>query len=168
MKTILKLTLLLSLITCTSPDNIFEDLSYKGGYLQFEEVPQSKFDFNDIENLKITATVLDRNNNAQTYALTLYFRDLEINNFIKLTEFPGSFTITAQSLSDAIGIPISEFQDDDVFKFIATVVSETGTYVGKRPTFNPDTGTLIGNTTPRLFRSGQKDAMAFEISFFTP
>lgn len=169
MKNIFKWTLCMLCISCSHTDNLLEDVVLRGGFIQFEVLPESSFNLLEVADLTIVANITDPNNNATNYALTLIYEGVEVDNFITINSFPNSFTITGPMILDALGITAADLTIESKFDFVATVTTPTGVFSGLPSSFNFDTNTQdAGNTAQLLFVREQRDAMNFGITFFLP
>ena len=171
MKHIYKWFFCVLLISCNSNDNnLLEDATVRGGFIQFVEVPK-EFSFNllNIEDFNIDTKLIDPNSNASSYSLTLFYNDIEIPDFIVLNAFPTTLSINIQMIVDALGLSLEDIDTSTEFKFLATVVTPKGSFTGVPPDFNAETNENEGgNTVARLLEAGLKDAMDFSIRFFLP
>lgn len=138
-----------------------------GAFVRFTNNPPAPT-YADAQNIVISEEIYDANNNAIDYTLTLkatiggsvYIND----DFINKTSFPTVLEITSQSISDAIGVPVSEFNFGDSFEFVAKVTRNDGVvFYGVEPTFDEDELTIgIGNTEGNLLgEPAYKNAMNF-------
>jgi len=141
----------------------------RGGFIQFVELPESSFNLLKINELNLTAELVDPNNNATQYALALVYEGVQIDEFISVTSFPSTLNITGKMILDALSLTPADLSLDTEFEFVATVTTPTGVYSALTPNFNRDTNTQEGgNTANPLFSPGEKNAMIFKIRFFIP
>jgi len=171
MKHIYKWLFCMLLVGCHSNDNnLLDDISIRGGFVDFEEVPeQLNFNFLNIDNFNINSRLIDSNKNIISYSLALIHDDNLIQDFIVFNSFPANLSIDIPSILSALGLTIDEIDQTDEFRFLATIITPEGTYTGETPRFNRTTNeNLGGNTVPRLLENTTKQAMDFKIRFFVP
>lgn len=170
MKHIFIIALILLAVSCQDDNNILDDELDRGGLIEFAEIPDfSPFNILDFANVSFTANVVDPNNNATSYDLTLIYNDVEVDNFLTVTSFPNSFTILGQDILDALGISSNDLAADDSFRFVATVTTTNGIFIGLPVDFNPDTNEQEGGSiAPNVFSSSPKNALDFRFTLFFP
>lgn len=155
------------ILGCDDDNNLLEDVAVRGGFIQFVEIPESSFNILELDTSVFTANLIDPNNNATRYSLTLIHEGTEINDFIVITSFPASLEIKVSDVISALGLTNDDVKSNTEFEFVATVVTPTGTFNGLTPSYvnGENTG---GDTASRLKSTTVRDAVVFEISFFTP
>ena len=171
MKNIFKLTFCFLLVACASnDDNLLEDITYKGGFIQFEETPANlNYNFLNIQEFVLEAPLIDPNNNAIGYSLTLNYNGTAVENFYSINSFPAAMSIDIQMILDALGLTIGDIDETAQFNFVATVETPEGFYSGLTPDFDYDDNEEVGgNTAVNLLGSGYKNAMDFTVNFFIP
>lgn len=170
MKQLFKWIFCIMLFSCSTDTNLLEDVAVRGGFIVFDEIPlELNYNFLDLADFQLNARLEDPNNNATSYSLTLISDGIEVPDFIVLNSFPASLDITIPMLVDALGISESDLEFTDEFRFFATVITPTGTYIFEEPDFNDENENEGGNTANNLFRTGYANqAMDFTIRFFVP
>ena len=167
MKHIVKYLICLILITsfsCEDDNNLLEDIAIRGGFIQFVEVPDTEFALSELNTATVSASLIDPNNNATRYSLTLSYDGTEIDDFVVIESFPAELTIRVSDVITALGITDTNVNADTEFNFVATVVTSTGTYVGTTPSFVDGVNTG-GDTASRLRSPTVRDAVEFDITF---
>lgn len=169
MRKIVKFTFcLLILIGCTNDNNLLEDIAVRGGFIQFKKAPSLKLNILEIDNVGVSEELIDPNNNATSYSLTLYYNGMEVPNFKTITSFPSTLEISMTDVVSSLGIALSDIKATTKFTFVATIVTPTGTYSGLSPNFDSNNVNQGGDSTVRLKSTGLLDAIEFDVTFFTP
>ncbi len=169
MKKIVKLTFcLFVLIGCTNDNNLLEDIAVRGGFIQFKEVPNLSLNILEIDTNGISEELIDPNNNANSYSLTLYHNGNEVSNFKTLNSFPSNLEISVTEIVNALGITLADITLGTKFTLVATIVTPTGTYSGLTPNYDANNVNQGGDSTVRLKAAGLRDAIEFDIEFFLP
>lgn len=171
MKHIYKWVFCILIFGCSTNDNsLLEDHSYRGGYIEFQEVPTVlNYDFLKIDNFNIESKLVDANKNATKYSLTLMHEGTEVLDFVVFNSFPANLSIDFPTILNALGLTMADVDETDEFRFLATVTTPTGVYSGEEPDFNNSTNENEGgNTVPRLLINTTKQAMDFTLRFFVP
>lgn len=158
----------LVLLGCSDDNNLLEDIAVRGGFIQFEEVPTLSLSILDYETTDVSEALIDPNNNATSYSLALYYEDMVVNDFIVLNSFPANLNISVSDIVNALGITNDDITSNTAFTFVATIVTPTGTYSGFSPDYDENNVNQGGDSTVRLKASGLRDAIEFDITFFTP
>ncbi|TWO31648.1 hypothetical protein E1J38_012870 [Seonamhaeicola sediminis] len=174
--------LVLSVISFSCTDqSTFRNPSHfeleNGAYIRFKTIPPTSFIPEDAASVSIAAEMFDPNDNVIQYDLSMIATIIstgqvyKVDDFITITDFPATLNITSQMISDAIGVPTSEFGAGDLIQFKAVTTRDDGVkFYGIPPTFNDDNGTVgIGNTENNLLTAvAYKDAMDFEYVIACP
>lgn len=171
MKHIYKWFFCIFIVACSSNDNnLIDDLTVRGGYIEFEDTPEElRFNFLKIAEFSIDSKLIDGNNNATNYSLTLIHDGNEVPDFIVVNSFPAALNINISSIVSALGINMADVNGASEFRFLASVTTPEDVYTGLNPDFNSDTNENEGgNSVPRLLQSTTKQAMDFTIRFFVP
>lgn len=155
-------------IGCTDDNNLLDDIAVRGGFIQFEEAPKLSISLLDLETAKISETLIDPNNNATNYTLTLYYEGSVIENFLTVTSFPASLELSMSDFTSALGITNADIGQNTEFSLVATITTPTGVYSGFSPNYDSNNVNQGGNTTTRLKSAGYRDAIEFDVTFFTP
>ena len=130
-------------------------------------VSDTSFNILELDTATLYEGLIDPNNNATSYSLTLIHEGTEVNDFIVITSFPASLNIPVSNIISALGITNDDVTSNTEFTFVATVVSPTGTFYGTTPIFVDGVNTG-GDTASRLKSTTVRDAVEFDVSFFTP
>jgi hypothetical protein len=171
MKQIYKWFFCILLFGCNSNDNnLLDDLSVRGGYIEFKDVPTVfNYNFLNIDDFIIDTQVIDNNKNATSYSLALMHDGNVVPDFIVVNSFPGNISIDIPAILNALGLTIDDIDETDEFRFLATVTTPDGVYSGEEPDFNRTTNENEGgDTVPRLLINTTRQAMDFTIRFFVP
>lgn len=149
----------------------------RGAYIRFVVPPPTDFIPEIVESISINAELFDPNNNVSQYDLSVEVTvastgvTYKADNFITITSFPATLSLTSQSIADAIGVSTSIFGAGDFFDFTAVTTRNDGTkFYGIPPSFNDENGTVgIGNTEGNLLtEGGYTDAMTFDFVIACP
>ena len=154
-------------VGCSDDNNLLEDIVTRGGFIQFVEIPESEFNILELDTSTLSASLIDPNNNATSYSLTLIHEGTEVNDFVVINSFPAPLEIAVSDVISALGLTNDDVTSNSIFTFVATTVTSTGTFVGLTPNFVDGVNTG-GDTASRLRSTTVRDAVEFEISFFTP
>ncbi|AUP79106.1 hypothetical protein [Flavivirga eckloniae] len=166
-KIILSIFILLGLSCQENQDNIFDNLTIRGGFVEFAKTPTLSFNILDLDRVEINETILDTNGNTISYDLSVTYEGVTVNNLVSLTSFPANLVITLPMLLDAFNLTEGDLTLDSEFSFIATVTTPTGSFKGDRPKFNTVTKEEEGgNTASQLNGASYKPAFIFKLSFF--
>ena len=160
---------LVLVLGCTDDNNLLEDIAERGGFIQFKDVPTT-LDINilELDTAAISEPLIDPNNNATSYSLTLYFDGTVVNDFIVIRSFPTNLELSVSDFTSALGITNDDIELDTKFTLVATVVTPTGTYSGFSPSYDSNNVNQGGDTTVRLKSAGYRDAIEFDVTFFQP
>lgn len=167
-KTIKIIVCFLILIGCSDDNNLLEDIAVRGGFIQFEEVPTLSLNILNVSTDKVTEKLIDPNNNASSYTLTLIHNGNEITDFKTINSFPNVLDFSITDVTTALGITPADITSNTTFTFVATIVTPTGTYSGLSPNYDSNNVNQGGNSTVRLKSTGLRDAIEFDVTFFTP
>lgn len=174
--------LVLSVISFSCTDqSTFRNPSHhqieNGAYIRFVTPPPTDFIPEVVQNISINAEIYDPNGNVSQYDLSVEVTVVstgttyKADNFLTITSFPATLTLTSQSIADAIGVDTSVFGAGDFFSFTGVATRNDGVkFYGIPPTFNDENGTVgIGNTEPNLLNAvAYKDAMTFDFVIACP
>lgn len=168
MKSFIKLIVcFLLLVGCSEEDNnLLEDIAFRGGFIQFADIPTLEFDLTNLTNARVSEGVIDPNDNATNYSLDLIYNDVTVNDYITLTSFPNTLEIDISDALQAVGLAMTDVTADTALTFVATVETPNGTFSGLSPDFDGNNVNQGGNSTPRLKETGLRDAIEFDITFF--
>jgi len=160
------LILLITIVGCTDESKDPLPQLEKGGFIRFANISPPNT-FGDPLGIEFTGEIIDPNNNASNYSLSLkaningqtYIQE----NFISISSFPATLSFNSQSIADGLGVNVNTLNFTNTFDFIATVTRNDGTvFYGIVPEFDPNNLTVgIGNTEANLSTAGYNDAMAF-------
>lgn len=167
MKKIIKILIcFLIVIGCSQSDeNAFSDF-IRGGYVEFENAPTLSFSVLELDTETLSERLIDLNNNAISYSLTLSYNDVVVNDFIAVNSFPGNLVIPISDMTAALGITNEDIVFGETkFHFVATITTPTGTFSGLEY-ISVNQG---GDTTTRLTTyAGIFNALEFDVTFFSP
>jgi hypothetical protein len=168
MKNIYKyLVCFILIIGCEDENNLLEDIAVRGGFIQFDETPELEFNILELDTATVFEPLIDNNNNAIRYSLTLQHDGVVVNDFIVLTSFPTNLEITISSIITALSLTNDDVTSNTVFTFIATIESLTGEFYGLTPNY-VNGENIGGDTASRLRSTNVFDAVVFDVTFFTP
>ena len=164
--------------SCTDESTVNNPSLYElelGGFAKFAEGSSIPGIFFEPQNIIASAEVTDANNNIAEYTLMLSANLGGVtygnNNYVTLTSFPGTVSITSQKIADALDISIDDIGYGDSFNFIARITTNTGAvYYGEGQSYDNDTNTVgIGNTDPNLLvKAAYDSAMNFVMALACP
>lgn len=170
MKRIIKLIVcVLIFVGCSSEDNnLLEDITFRGGYAQFTEIPNLNFNVLQPETGVISATIIDPNNNIINYSLSAIFEGNVVNNVFEATSFPASMELSMGEVLAALGLSADDLSLDSEITLVATITTDTGVFSGLSPDFDENNVNQGGNTTVRIKSAGLRDAVELDVTFFLP
>lgn len=162
--------------------DITNSLSKEGGFVRFEnEYPPSTVGVNQISDLNYSFTVIDGNDNVETYDLKLYANlsgtPTDTVDIGTVSSFPATFDFDANDFAGLLDIDVSDISFGDSFFFVGTTTTEDGTiYTAEELDFDdmddddPDTFTISGGgVSPDLLsEEGYKLALAFDFIILCP
>ena len=155
------------ILGCSDSNNLLEDVAIRGGFIQFEEIPNTDLNILELDTSILSATLIDPNSNATSYSLKLIHNGTEVNDFIVINSFPANLEIAVSDVISALGLTNDDVKANTKFTFVATIITPTGTFVGTTPNFVDGVNTG-GDTASRLRSTTVRDAVEFSITFFTP
>ena len=170
-KTYFVLSLLfLALYSCTD-ESTFNNPSHheleRGAFIRFtnNSMPAT---FADAQNINFSEEVFDANNNTSSYSLTARAvvggNTLIAEDFITITSFPATLTITSQAMADAFGVDVNDFGFGDTFNFIGTATRNDGVeFTGVPASYDSGTGQPNGSNTDAVLLDAPtyRNAMRF-------
>ena len=102
MKKIYLLAFLMLGISCNETSDLLDENFERGGMIQWETVPEVfRLDLSETDTEGFSHTVEDPNNNIITYSLQMTYGDTVIDNFLTLTNFPTTLSITVENVLTA-------------------------------------------------------------------
>lgn len=157
-------------ISCSDSEDIFEENFTRGGFAQFsEDLETSRFNALTFDEVSFSAEVIDPNNNVQSYALTLIYGDIVVDNFIVLNSLPGTVQFTGQEILSSLNLSLNELDIATSLQFVATITTPDGIFSGSRPSFDSAANVVTGGDTANdIFSSAVRQAVDFSFSFFLP
>lgn len=155
------------IVGCSDDNNLLEDIAVRGGFIQFDEVPELSFNILELDTAILSTKLIDPNNNIISYSLALIHDGTVVNDFVVLTSFPAILEIAISDITSALGLTNDDVKSNSKFSFLATIVTPTGTFSALTPNFVNGVNTG-GDTASRLKSSSVRDAVEFDIIFFTP
>ncbi len=164
------LTLVLLGLSCDGTDDIFEEDFARGGFAQFaQDLETTRFNLLTFNEATFSAEVIDPNNNIISYALSLIYGDIVVDDFIVLNALPGTVQFTGQEVLTALGLTLDDLDTAISLRFLATITTPDGVFSGNRPAFDGDTNAIVGgDTANEIFASAMRQAVDFNFSFFLP
>ncbi|WP_370477910.1 hypothetical protein [Tamlana flava] len=166
--------------TCTD-QSTFRNPSHheleRGAYVRFVTAPPTDYKPEEVQDISISAQVYDPNGNVAQYDLSVIVtvastgETYRADDFLTITSFPNTLSMTSQTIADAIGVDKSIFGAGDFFQFIGVATRNDGVkFYGVEPSFDEDNGTVgIGNTEGNLLNAvAYKDAMTFNFIIACP
>jgi hypothetical protein len=169
MKKIYYIICLLLIISCADDTSIFDQIAIRGGFVEFEEVPDTRFNVLRLDEAGINAVLIDPNNNIISYSLESIHEGDTINNIFEASSFPTSINLSLDDLITPFGLAREDIMVDTEFKFVATIVTPTGVYSGLTPNFiNDNSVNAGGQTVNRLKELKMNNAVEFYVTFFQP
>ncbi|MGW9685482.1 hypothetical protein [Flagellimonas sp. 2504JD1-5] len=169
MKKIIKILSCFFLIMgCSDDNNLLEDIAVRGGFVQFEDVPDLNFNILEADSQTISARLLDPNNNITSYSLSAVYDGNVANNIVEITSFPADLNLSVGDILSALGITNSDLSLSEGITLVATVTTPTGVFSGETPAYDENNVNQGGDSTVRLKATGLKDAIEFDVTFFLP
>lgn len=183
MKNIIKKTafifvLSFMIFSCVDEDKFVNPVNFEldnGAFAKFNVLPSTVIDFTNPNEAIFSHTMTDANNNMTHYTLQMTANigagTFVVEDLLTFTSFPATVTISAQSIADALGIPITDLNAGDSFGFVATATRDDGVeFNGENASFDPDTQIVgIGETDTTLnAEGGYKSAMKFGFTYVCP
>lgn len=166
----------ISVFSCTDESTFnnptIHDLA-KGGFVRFANTEPKALVF-DAQDIVYAGEIIDANNNLSSYTISLKAaisgKNYFIDDYVTITSFPATLTITSQQLADAIGIEVNDFSLGSLFSFVGIATTNDGrVFNGERPEFDANTGAVgVGNTEANLELASYKNAMTFSILIACP
>ncbi len=165
-KIVICIVLVLCGLSCQDPNNnLFEDITDRGGFAQFSESINLVHDVGGADETVINAQIIDPNNNAISYAVAIQTDTGLTDPIATITSFPGTLLITRQMVIDALGLADASELPINV-NFIGIVTTAGGIFSGEDIDFNTVTNTQSGgNTTATTFNVGRQ-ALRFSAVMF--
>jgi hypothetical protein len=161
--------LIILIVSCAEDNNLLRDIAQRGGYILFEETPNTRINILEIDTAEFSENIIDPNNNATSYSLTAYYNADVFENVFVANSFPTDLKLSITDLATQLGISTNDITADTTISMVATVVSSTGTYSGFTPDYvNNNSENAGGQTVNRLKLAGLNAAMEFDITFFVP
>lgn len=158
----------LTFLACEDDNNLLEDIAIRGGYIQFQDVPTLNINILDLDTATISEQLVDPNNNATNYSLSLLHEGNVVNDFITITSFPANLEIPISSMVSALNLTNQDVGLSTRFTLVATITTPTGIYSGLSPDLDQNNVNQGGDSTVRLKANGLRDAIEFEVTFFQP
>ncbi|ALJ05239.1 hypothetical protein APS56_08925 [Pseudalgibacter alginicilyticus] len=159
----------LLLLGCDDKNNILDDIAIRGGYINFVEEPTLTLNILKLDTATISEELVDYNNNALEYSLTLMYEDQIVDDFVVLTApFPTTLEISVNDFLTALSLTEDDVSLSTNFRLVATVTTPNGEYSGLSPDFNSNNVNEGGETTDRVKEAGFLAALDFTVSFFQP
>ncbi|TXN36776.1 hypothetical protein FVB32_00380 [Flagellimonas hymeniacidonis] len=171
MKKIYVLMLLVFGISCNDTSDVLGENFTRGGLVVWEEVPETfRLNFLDIETVEFSHGVEDPNDNIISYDLDLTYGDITVDQFITITTFPNTLTITGLDILAALNLTPEEVDVSVPLEFVATVNTTNGVFSAAATDFDSSTNTNNGGEGgPELFDNpGFNQAVNFSLNFFLP
>lgn len=159
---------LLFLIGCSNDNNTFEDITDRGGFVSFDQIPELSYSVLSLDSDMISAQLVDSNGNAEIYSLSVTYGDIVAEDIVTVTEFPYQLELSISDIIDALGLTEEDIELGSTMSFVGTVTSPNGTYSGASPDLNDNNVNEGGDTTDRSKLYFPNQAMEFSISFFQP
>lgn len=165
-KIVLTFALLLSVIySCTDESTFRNPVHYvvekTGAFPKLKDDLQETVGVNSLGELSYSFTVTDPNNSIKSYDLkvsaTLNGSQTPLFDVATVTEFPATFTFTAQEFADLLQVEVTDFSFGDSFHF-------TGSCFNKEDVFYDATT----NTDVTLLTPGYRNAFQFSFTVLCP
>lgn len=156
---------IISLISCTDESTfknpIHYDLLKTGAFPKLKVPAPSTIGASTVNDIDYSFTVIDINNSIDTYSLqvaaTLNGIDTPFYDVETVNSFPADFSFNSQELSDLLGVPSSNFNFGDTFKFRGSCISKDGIAYD-----------VNSNTSAALYTTGYDSAFQFEFVLACP
>lgn len=167
-KTIKFFICFLFLFGCTDDNNLLEDIAVRGGFAQFKEVPNLELNILNISTDGISEDLIDANNNITSYSLAIHYNGNVVKDFKVINSFPSKIEFNILDVTNALGLTLADVKSTTKFTFVATIITPTGIYSGLSPNYDSNNVNQGGDSTVRLKSTGLRDAIEFDVTFFTP
>ncbi|WP_369047803.1 hypothetical protein [Tenacibaculum sp. UWU-22] len=147
-KVILFLFLIIGLSCKQESNNIFDDLTNRGGFALFETDLDPLHDITGEDETVVNINIVDPDNNAVKYEVAIEKDDNTLTDVVgTVTSFPGNLIIKRQDVINALGLSSAEELPKNV-TFVGTVTTDKGIIVsGLPPNFDTDSNTNLGGDT---------------------
>ncbi len=148
-------------------DSLLEIADY-GGFVSFEEMPETSFNILKLDTEILEGTLYDPNENAANYRLKAKVGNNEAI-VLEANSFPQEIQLNVGEILDALGLDQERLDLGTNIALIGEVTTEDGTvYTGLAPDYNNDNVNEGGDTTDRAKDYFPAQAMEFYINFFQP
>jgi len=171
MKKIYVLAFLILGMSCDKTSDLLEENFERGGMIQWETIPEVfRLDLSETDSEGFAHTVEDPNNNIISYDLQMTYDDVVVENFLTLTNFPTTLSITVDDVLAALSISLDELDASQSLSFLATITTTDGVFSAATPDWDFDTNTNNGGQSGNLFyeNPAYNQAISFSISFYIP
>lgn len=157
--------LMISLLSCidesTFKNPVHHDLLKTGAFPKLKDPAPSTIGAETVNDINYSFTVIDINNSIDTYSLqvaaTINGIDTPFYDVETVNSFPADFSFNSQKLSDLLGVPASNFNFGDTFKFRGSCVSKDGIAYD-----------INTNTSTALYTTGYDSAFLFDFVLACP
>lgn len=161
-------TVIFTLIGCSPEEDSLQEIANYGGFVSFEEIPETSFNILKLDTETLEGTLYDPNNNAQEYVLKARVDNKEAVVFVT-NSFPQQFNLPISEVLQALEIEEDQLDLDTSIQMIGEVTTEDGTvYSGLSPGFNENNVNEGGDTSGRVKDYFLGQAMEFYIGFYQP
>jgi len=165
-KIVIYIVLILSIFSCNDTNNnLFEDITERGGFVLFKEFISNVHDIAGDNDVVINGEIIDPNNNAMRYTLAIQTDGGLTNPIVTVTSFPGNIFVTRQMIVDALGLADASELPLNV-NFIGTVTTANGTFSGEAIDFDTTTNSQSGGNTQVDAFFIPKQALRFTVIMF--
>ena len=167
-KILVLITAVFVLIGCSLQEDSLDEIANYGGFVSFEEVPETSFNILKLDSETLEGTLYDTNNNVQEYVLKARAGDKEAIVFVA-NSFPQQVNISISEILEALEIKEDQLDLATSIQMIGEVTTEDGrVYSGLSPDLNGNNVNEGGDTSDRLKDYFLGQAMEFYIYFYQP
>ena len=165
---IILITVILGLVGCSPEKDSLKEIADYGGFISFEEVPESNFNILKLDSETLQGELYDPNNNAVSYKLIAQLDDREAV-VLEVNSFPQLIELNIGDVLGALGVEEDQIDLATSIRMVGEVTTKDGTvYNGLSPDYNNENINEGGDTTDRVKDYFPGQAMEFYINFFQP
>jgi hypothetical protein len=155
--------------SCADDTNLLDQIATRGGYVEFVEVPDTRFNVLKLEEAGINAELNDPNNNILNYSLSAIYEGDTISNIFETSSFPTTIDLPLTDIIEPFGLTLADITVNTEIKLFAIITTPTGVYSGLSPEFvNNNSENIGGQTVNRLKEPNMNNAVEIDIIFFQP
>lgn len=155
--------------SCADDTNLLDQIATRGGFVEFVNAPDTRFNVLRLDEAGINAELIDPNNNVLNYSLSAIYEGDTITNIYEASSFPTTMDLSLTDIIEPIGLTLDDITVNTEIKLFAIITTPTGVYSGLSPEFiNDNSENIGGQTVNRLKEPNMNDAVEIDILFFQP